>query len=298
MATQRVGRQRVQLPHCYYEGFLEKSSFKDQGSRRLWTSLCGNTLFFFNKNKDNDYVEKLDLTGFISLTDDGTRDRNLGAARLNLRLKNGDLKLTAPSLEARELWKGFIYSVVELSVPSSLNLLPGQLQMLQEAVDREKERVQTVPPTPAAASSSNLYLSLIREMPACFHPVSRSEAMMMLEKHPNQGNLLLRPGRDGASFAVTTYQDLNGPVFRHYRVTRKHDGGFAIDLETPIPCATLHDVVNCVVEKTGGVLSPLLMEGTYDESIMFVQSDEENGEKSLQCAADTGPPALPPKPVP
>lgn len=40
------------------------------------------------------YVEKLDLSGFVSLKDDCSRDRNLEAARLILRMKDGEIKLT------------------------------------------------------------------------------------------------------------------------------------------------------------------------------------------------------------
>ncbi|XP_062308885.1 signal-transducing adaptor protein 1-like isoform X1 [Osmerus eperlanus] len=288
----RAGRLRTQLPNCYYEGYLEKRSFKDKTSRKLWTCLCENTLFFFNTNKDNDYVDKLALTNFISLTDDCNRDKNLGAARLNLHMKNEDFKLTAPSLEARELWKGYIYSVVELAVPGSLNLLPGQIHLLRETVERERERLRHAS-SPPAQSNPDLYVSLLSEMPLCFQRVSRSEAENILEKHRGKGNLLLRPNRDGASFAVTTFQDLNGPVFKHYLVTKKHDGHFSIDIDNPIPCATLHDVINCLVEKTSGVLTPLILEAPYEESITFVQSNEENGERSLHCASSSPiPPAF------
>ncbi|XP_056132859.1 signal-transducing adaptor protein 2b [Lampris incognitus] len=309
----RVGRQRAQLPHCYYEGYLEKRSFKDKTSRRLWTCLCGNTLFFFNNSKDADYIEKLELNSFISVTDDRSRDRNLDAARINLRLKNNDITLTAPSLEARELWKGFIQSVVQLSVPSKLNLLPGQIQMLKEVVNREKERVTALSPpvvTPPPANSYSLYIDLAGDMPSCYYQVSRMEAEMMLERNAKKGNMLLRPGRDGNSFAVTTRQHLNGTnhqqgsyliwsVFRHYRVTRKHGGGFAIDLEHPIPCTTLNNVIDLLVKTTGGALVPFVMEGPYEESITFVQSDEENGEKRVQCAMlnPVSPPSVPPKTV-
>lgn len=40
------------------------------------------------------YVEKLDLSGFVSITDDSSQDRNLDAARLNLNMKNENIKLT------------------------------------------------------------------------------------------------------------------------------------------------------------------------------------------------------------
>lgn len=44
------------------------------------------------------YVEKLDLGGFVSLKDDCSRDRNLEAARLILRMKDGETKLTVTPL--------------------------------------------------------------------------------------------------------------------------------------------------------------------------------------------------------
>lgn len=91
------------------------------------------------------YIEKLDLSGLISVTDDSSQDRNLDAARLNLQMKDGNIKFTvrgicgkyennplffpstssfsqffsllllqAPNAEARELWKGYIHSVMEV----------------------------------------------------------------------------------------------------------------------------------------------------------------------------------------
>ncbi|XP_044056711.1 signal-transducing adaptor protein 2-like isoform X1 [Siniperca chuatsi] len=289
--AKRTGRQRNQLPNCYYEGYLEKTSFKDKTSRKLWTCLCGNTLFFFNEKRDTDYLEKLDLSELISITDDGSQDRNLGAARLNLQMKDGNIEFTVPNAEARELWKGYIHSVVKLSLPSSLNLLPGQIHMLKEAVEREKERTKT-------ATNSSLYISLQADMPACYHSVSRLEAEMLLEREARRGNLLLRPGRDGNSFAVTTRQDHNGSIFRHYRVVRKHDGCFAIDVDNPVPCATLCDAINYLVEKTDGVLIPLIIEEKYETNISFIWSDNENGEKSVrQAPSNLVPPRVPPKPV-
>uniref|UniRef100_A0A3Q3EJV0 Signal-transducing adaptor protein 2-like n=1 Tax=Labrus bergylta TaxID=56723 RepID=A0A3Q3EJV0_9LABR len=270
--AKRTGRPRSQLPTCYYEGYLEKKSFKDK------------------------YVEKLDLSGFMSITDDCTQDRNLDAARINLQMKDGNIKFTAPNAEARELWKGFIHSVAELSLPTSLNLLPGQLHMLREAVEQEKERRKSVPPP---VTDSSPYVSLKANKPACYQDVSRMEAELLLDREAARGNLLLRPGGgNGNSFAVTTRQDLDGAVFRHYRVTCQHEGGFSIDVDNPVPCGSLHDVIDYLVGKTNGVLIPLTFEGTYERQISFICSDSENGEKSVQQApSNLEPPSLPPKPV-
>ncbi|KAM9719458.1 signal-transducing adaptor protein 2a isoform 1-T1 [Menidia menidia] len=324
------GGARAQLPPCYYEGYLEKRGPKEKASRRLWTCLCGNSLYFFSNAKDTSYVEKLDLGGFVSLKDDCSRDRNLEAARLILRMKDGETRLTAPNLETRELWKGFLYSVIDvnislqcslgctcvlepanlsltlshkyflflsqLDVPSSLTLLPGQLQMLREVVTKERSRRRSR--NPSRAPPSPLSVPLVGEIPACFRPVSRTEAEVLLERHPDCGNMLLRPGRDGCSLAVTTRQDLNGSVFRHYRVTQRDQGGYVIDVENPIPCATLHEVIDALVEKTAGTLQPFLLEEPYEENITYVSANDENGERILHTAPSSPipkAPALPPK---
>lgn len=121
---------------------------------------------------------------------------------------------------------------------------------------------------------------------SCYHTVSRLEAELLLEREAKRGNMLLRPGRSGDSFAVSTRQDHDGykhthslphshaethflhghyqyggisvswtmyvyifglficvvciffssisAVFKHYRVTRRHDGGFNIDVDNPV----------------------------------------------------------------
>nr|XP_019936161.1 PREDICTED: signal-transducing adaptor protein 2-like [Paralichthys olivaceus] len=248
--ARRAGRQRGQLP-TYYEGYLEKRSFKDKTSRNLWTCLCGNMLYFFNDKRDADYIEKLNLSGTISVKDDSSQDRNLDAARLILMLPDGNIKFTAPNTEARELWKGYILSVSQLSVPSSLNLLPGQFHMLQEAVEKEKERLKCVAPPEV---TSNYYINLEVELPPA--------------------------------------------IFSHYRVTPKHEGGFSIDVDNPVPCGTLRDVINYLVETTDRALSPLIIEEQYEKNIFFIRSDNENGEKSVQQAlSKLKVPTLPPKPV-
>lgn len=297
--AKRTRRPRDQLPNCYYEGYTEKRSFNDETSQKLWTALCGNTLFFFNDKKDCDYIEKLDLSGFISVTDETRQDRNLDAARFNLRLKGGNIKFTVPNAEVREFWKGYIQAVAELAVPTSLNLLPGQIHMLKEAVQKEKERKQNSPPS--AETSCPSYVTLQADMPACYHNVSRLEAELLLDREVKRGNLLLRPGSDGSSFAVSTRQDLDSPLVKHYRVIRKHDGGFIIDVEPKVTCDTLHDMISYLVTSTDGVLIPLIIEEPYEKKLSYISSDNENGEKSVQQPLQKGPPpslpSKPPKPV-
>ncbi|CAL1592844.1 unnamed protein product [Knipowitschia caucasica] len=296
--AKRTGRLRHQLPHCYYEGYLEKRSFKDKTSQRLWTCLCGNSLFFFNDKRDSDYIEKVELSDFVSLTDDCSLDRNLDAAKMSLQLKQENINITAPNAEARELWKGFIQSIAQLSVPSSLNLLPGQIHILKEAVDKEKMRLENATSAAVATDcNSSPYVSPLADLPVCYYKVNRLEAELLLEKELLRGNLLLRPSGN-AAFAVTTRQVLEDPEFKHYRVTRRPEGGFAIDVEDPILCATLHDVINFFIHKTEGLLTPLVLEKTYERRISFIQSDNENGERSIQRPSSSPlPPNVPPKPV-
>ncbi|XP_077080283.1 signal-transducing adaptor protein 2b isoform X1 [Siphateles boraxobius] len=296
-AANRHRRVRSQLPTCYYEGFLEKKSIKDKMGRKLWTSLCGNSLFFYNNTKDSVYIEKLELSDLISVSDDCCRDRNLNAAGFTLHMKNEDIKMIAPSLEARELWKGYTLSVSKLSVPT-LNLLPGQIHMMKEIIDKETKR-QRLLSAPPPSQNTDPYICFVPDMPHCYHNVNRVEAEILLERNSDKGNLLLRPGQDGTSFALTTRQDINKPVFKHYRVSRRPEGGFIIALETPITCATLHEVVAYLVEKAGGVLVPLLIEEHYEKNFVIVKPNEENGEISEHCLRNVPsptPPVPPPKP--
>lgn len=55
----------------------------------------------------------------------------------------------------------------------------------------------------------------VRLFCSCFHTVSRLEAELLLEREAKRGNLLLRPGSSGDSFAVTTRQEHNGYTHTH-----------------------------------------------------------------------------------
>uniref|UniRef100_A0A1A8A823 Signal transducing adaptor family member 2b n=1 Tax=Nothobranchius furzeri TaxID=105023 RepID=A0A1A8A823_NOTFU len=278
--AKRIGRKRAQLPDCYYEGYLEKTWGKDLTPQKFWACLCGNSLFFFNEKRDIDYVDKLVLTELISVADDGTPVSNTHSTRFVVHMKSGSYRFTASNSEARELWKGFIHSVAELSVPSSLILLPGQIHMLECTIQKEVERLASLTSTdvtdhaPSPTSSQS-------DMPACFYEVPRLEAELLLEREANRGNLLLRPGRIEKSFAITTRLDLGGSVFKHYRVYSS-PAGFYIDVDTPVYADTLQELVNILVERTEGHLTPLIVEGQYDKNISFISSDNENGERTQQ----------------
>ncbi|XP_077463625.1 signal-transducing adaptor protein 1-like [Stigmatopora argus] len=263
----------------YYEGYLEKRSFKDKKSRKMWTCLSGNTLYFYNDKRDSDPTEKLDLNGLVTIADDNTLDHNLDVAKLNLQTQEGIVKICAPNAENREFWKGLIQSVAELSVPSMLNLLPGQIRILEDVVEKEKERlrhVQQHSPVPGN--------DLSPDMPNCFHPVSRVEAELLLEKENSRGNLLLRRSRSGNGFAISTREEMNRPIFKHYHVSPTQDDRFSIDVDDPVLCTSLHEVVNYFLEATEGALETLVREETYEKNIYYVSSDNENGERRVRGA--------------
>ncbi|KAK6468325.1 signal-transducing adaptor protein 2 isoform X1 [Huso huso] len=250
MQKQRPGRGKSALPPSYYEGFIEKKGPKEKEHKRYWTSLIGDTLFFFNNSRDTTYVEKLCLSGFLSLTDDNSRDKNLEAGRLTLKMRDGEFRLTVSRRPHETALHQFIFQ----------------------------------------ASDCNSAC-------VCFNKVSRTEAESLLEKYPDCGNLLLRPGRDGQSYAVSTRQELNGSsVMKHYRVGRQGPG-YLIEVENPISCSSLCDVVSCFIEKTDRTLVPFILQEDYEHSISFVQSDRDSGEDTVQRARaiSTPKPPLPPK---
>ncbi|KAH0502584.1 Signal-transducing adaptor protein 2 [Microtus ochrogaster] len=287
-------------PSHYYESFLEKKGPCDQDYRKFWAGLQGLAICFYNSNRDFQALEKLDLRLFSKIKDESpwgsSRDTS---PHFSLVLRDQEVKFKVESLESREMWKGLILTVVELHVPSNLTLLPGHLYMMAEVLDKEKAR--------RAA-----------EVPWCFLQVSRLEAQLLLERYPECGNLLLRPGGDGKDgVSVTTRQILNGrmvawggkcgipasqlrlcrsPVVKHYKVKREGPM-YVIDVEDPFSCPSLDAVVNYFVTYTKRALVPFLMEEDYEKVLgvrCFVDSDRENGESvwAVSSSRDSGPAPL------
>ncbi|NP_001020197.1 signal-transducing adaptor protein 2 [Rattus norvegicus] len=272
-------------PSHYYENFLEKKGPCDQDYRKFWAGLQGLAICFYNSNRDLQPLEKLDLRLFSKLKDEAL----LGSSHdttyhFSLVLRDQEVKFKVESLESCEMWKGFILTVVELRVPSNLTLLPGHMYMMAEVLAKEEVR--------RAA-----------EVPWCFLQVSRLEAQLLLERYPECGNLLLRPGGDGKdSVSVTTRQILNGsPVIKHYKVKRE-GSKYVIDVEDPFSCPSLEAVVNYFVTHTKRALVPFLLDEDYEKVLGFVDSDRENGENAWTVPSSRGSgPALPanvPKPLP
>ncbi|XP_052498918.1 signal-transducing adaptor protein 2 isoform X3 [Budorcas taxicolor] len=250
LSPPRVPKPKSALPLHYYESFLEKKGPRDQDYKKFWAGLQGLTLYFYNSNRDTKHVEKLDLGGFVKLTDEAPWGNSHDpSTHFCLVLRNQEIKFKVESLESREMWKGFILTVVELRVPSNLTLLPGHLYMMSEALAKEEARRAL-------------------EMPSCFLKVSRLEAQLLLERYPECGNLLLRPSGDGTGgVSVTTLQTLNGtPVVRHYKVKRE-GAKYVIDVEEPFSCTSLEAVVNYFVSHTNKALVPFLLDEDYEKVI-------------------------------
>ncbi|KAF7236647.1 Signal-transducing adaptor protein 2 [Varanus komodoensis] len=336
MAAQRssAGRAKPTLPIHYHEGFLEKKGPRDkQDFKKYWAGLFGLNLYFYNTKRDNQYVEKINLADFVSLADDNlpstTAVRSRDGSRLNLKMRNQEVKLKTSvifadfllifgpnrtktiqlaydlkmeSLDAREMWKGFILTMVEMQVPSRLNLLPGHVCTLSQALEKEKERrSKLVDP---------FSLEEEKKLPECFFRVSRTEAEMLLEKNEHCGNMLLRPGGDGKSVSVTTRQKANGAVtIKHYKINLS-GGEYIIDVEEPVSlllrenpqrnpvgipeekpplpqalvlnycCSSLSDVVEFFVTNSKRVLVPLSLDESYAMTLEILEMDKESGEST------------------
>ncbi|KAL8177901.1 UNVERIFIED_CONTAM: hypothetical protein K2H54_023254 [Gekko kuhli] len=280
-----------QSPH-YYEGYLEKKAPWEKEYRKFWAGLRGLTLYFYNTNRDIQYVDLLDLADFVSLVDDNP-SRTVAAwstegAKLTIRMKSQEVKLKMESLESREMWKGFILTMVEMKVPSSLALLPGHIYMLSEALEKEREQRFKMDladsregfPSPKITECSLLPGGEAPEAkhPDCFFRVSRTEAEVLLEKNKSCGNMLLRPGRDGKSISVTTRQVVSGTaVLRHYKINQVGKQ-YIIDVEDPYCCSSLAGVVEFFVKTSKHTLIPLQLDDSYAETLEFVLTDNENGE--------------------
>ncbi|XP_068517713.1 signal-transducing adaptor protein 2 isoform X2 [Anas acuta] len=227
-------------------------------------------------------LEALDLSELVAVRSEG------GALVIYMRDQN--VKLKTESVEAQEVWRGFILTMAQMEVPPDLVLLPGHRFLLQEALREEQQRRKR-PREP-----------LVLQSPSCFYNVSRGEAEQLLERSGGNGNMVLRPGGHGHGISVTTRQMLNGTaLIRHYKVIDTGQG-YCISVDVPHCCSSLAEVVQYFVEKSKGTLRPLNSE--YNQKLEFVEMDRENGE-TLQGVYElpldsldpqTPPPALPPKP--
>lgn len=278
---------------------MEKKSSRDKNFKKYWTGILGKTLYFYDYYKDIQDVEQLDLENCVSLTDDSSRI-NQKEHRLILKLKGMEVKLKVESLELRELWKGFILTVIKLMVPTNLVLLPGHLCMLREALEKEKQRLNELQDSQQVQADDE-------GKPSCFCNVSRMEAQELLEKNPTCGNLLVRPGSDPASFSISICHIHCGhSTTKHYKV--KWEKQYILQVEPPMCFSSLTDIVDYFVSNTNAV--PFEWDLNYEEKITWPEVDKESGEHvlqnnpilpspvSLKKSNERVPPAIPTDPLP
>ncbi|XP_075463701.1 signal-transducing adaptor protein 1 isoform X3 [Ascaphus truei] len=242
---------------------------------KYWTELRGTKLFLYNDKKQEKYTDVIELQGLVSVADCYSVQKQWSEVALTLEKEEVYLK-TEVSEDAEE-WKGFILTVVELSVPNCLGLLPGQLVRLKEVLEKETERRASQ--TCIQDLSSNPYEDVV-VTPLCFHKVTRQEAADMLVKMPSVGNLILRPGADSKNYAVTIRESSDMSQVKHYRVLNA-DNGYVIELEKAVTLGSLEEVVEHFVKETRGKLKPFITniyETQFENPVMGTEAQKKTPE--------------------
>ncbi|XP_059202638.1 signal-transducing adaptor protein 1-like [Centropristis striata] len=277
----RVVHQRratiTDLP-LYYSGRLRKKLAKEKDFKKFYAELRGATLFLYKDDMQDTYTEKLDLEQLISMELDSPYQRKTPTI-FTLSLSTEQVQLQMENSDTGEEWRGYILTVVKKEIPSKLQLLPGQMLLLQEALDEEKRRNPLtsrppLPPRPAFLRPSSDSPSPSAppdtpdpnspDTPACFFSVTRQQAEQMLEDYPEYGSIILRPSTQGNNYAITLRQlTPSGPVMKNYRVTSKKSG-FIIELDTAVTVSSLNDVIKYFLEKTEYRLCPYIPSQPYD----------------------------------
>ncbi|XP_032383106.1 signal-transducing adaptor protein 1 [Etheostoma spectabile] len=265
----------------YYSGHLLKKLSKEKDFKKYYGELRGATLFLYKDDTQDTYTEKLDLEKLTSMELDSPYQRKAPTI-FTLTLHTEVVQLKMDNSDTGEEWRGYILTVVKKKIPSKLQLLPGQMLLLQEALDQERKRKPPIarPPLPPRPSflpspSASPFRPLPKEkpshnspdIPACFYSVTRQEAEQMLEANPENGGIILRPSTLANNYALTLRQlTPSGPVMKNYRVASTNSG-FVIELDTAVMVASLNDVLKYFIEKTEYRLHPYMASQPYDTRI-------------------------------
>ncbi|XP_073398692.1 signal-transducing adaptor protein 1 isoform X2 [Dendrobates tinctorius] len=277
-APRRIYLQRSKLTSLplYYEGFLWIKRGRNK-EVKYWTELRGTKLFLYTDKKQEKFTDSIDLKHLSSVTDKYPSQTQW--TEVILQFPTEEVYIKTETAEVAEEWKGFILTVSQLSVPTSLTLLPGQIIQLKEVLEKESSRrasgsfddVITSPCTLSPTFPSTYEdVENVNKMPMCFYAVTRQQATEMLMKDQNDGNLILRPGADCKNFAVTIREPTENstrPQVKHYKVL-KTDHGFTIELDRPVVLSSLDEVVNHFINETRGKLRPFIS-SIYDTQIVF-----------------------------
>lgn len=282
-APRKIQQQRFKLTSLplYYEGFLwiKRGRSKEV---KYWTELRGTKLFLYSDKKQEKFTESIDLQYLSSVTDKLNQKQ---WTEVILQLPNEEVYIKAETAEDAEEWKGFILTVSQQSIPTSLNLLPGQIVQLKEVLEKESSRratesVANIISSPCTHSPNfpTNYEDVedVNQMPNCFYTVTRQQATEMLMEDENSGNLILRPGADCKNYAVSIRdikEKSRKPQVKHYKVL-KTDSSFIIELDRPVILNSLHDVVNYFINETRGQLRPFIS-NIYDTKIDYSVKETE-----------------------
>lgn len=275
----------------YYSGHLLKKHTEEKDYKKFYAELRGATLFLYKNDTQDTYTEKLELEKLKSMELDAPFQKKTPAV-FTLTLQKEKVKLKMDNPDTGEEWRGFILTVVRKQIPGKLQLLPGQMMLLQEALDREKRRNPPSPsprpalpprpsflrspspppprsplPSPSAPQPSNrpVQSSSSSTGLSCFYNVTRQEAERMLGANPECGGIILRPATQPNNYALTLRQVISsGPVMRNYRVTSTKNSGFVIELDKPVTVPSLNDVLKYFLEKTEYRLQPFVASQPYD----------------------------------
>ncbi|XP_053559122.1 signal-transducing adaptor protein 2 [Bombina bombina] len=292
-------RTKVPSPEHYYEEYLYKKDLNDKVYKKLWVGLQGNCLCFYSNHKDLRRVDCLSLDEYVSLKEPPS---NFGVHSsseflFSLRLKQREVQLKAESLESREMWRAYIITMTELSIPTSLTLLPGPLLALREALEKEKNRRAREEKGNKAQKETE-----DGDKPSCYCRVSRMEAENLLKQNPDCGSLLLRPGGSPNAVSVTTCQQNHGNfVIKHYKVVQQADG-CVIQVEPQVFCHSLEHVVSHFVKSSHNALVPFEKLNEYENQIGVLEVNKEDGEVTMrylpECPAKISPKYKAPPPLP
>ncbi|XP_069091897.1 signal-transducing adaptor protein 1 isoform X2 [Pleurodeles waltl] len=276
-------RQRITSLPLYYDGFLCVKRARQQKFTKYWAELRGTTLFLYKDSKQEMHAETVDLMDLKSLADLFPSDKQL--TKVTLTLPHEEVQLKTETPEDVEEWKGFILTVTQLSVPSRLALLPGQIIRLREVLELENHRRASQISNPGGIpvhgmdSPGGDYIDVL-SMPSCFFQVSRKQATDMLEQNPSSGNLILRPGGDSKNFSISIMQPSDPPVVKHYKVLSS-DKGYTIDLERPIKLKSLDKVIEYFIKETRGKLVPYVC-NMYDTKLELIGCGSEKRDAAKQ----------------
>ncbi|KAL2077101.1 hypothetical protein ACEWY4_026605 [Coilia grayii] len=240
----------------YYSGMIQKKYTGEGGFRLYYGELRGSTLFFYSDEKQESYTEKLELHNLNSMVPVASYSTRV-APVYTLKFPKEEVQLKIDNPDTGELWRGYVLTVAKLDIPHDLQLLPGQIMMLEGVKDQEQQRreLQTGPPTPDTVQVEEYDDSL--SIPTCFLGVSRDEAEDLLQKNPENGSIILRPATDKNNYSATTRQVFpSGPVIKNYKIVSCPDGGFTIQLDDPVTVPTLNAVVEYFTKETANQLKP------------------------------------------